>query len=567
MRITNKIIQNNSLTNINTNKVLQDKLSNMIATEKKINRPSDDPIIALRSLRLRTSVNQTDQYRTKNVEDAKSWLTVTEDAIGTLSDIITDVRKQYVKGASDPLAPSDRRIIHENLESLAKEIYNTGNADFAGRSVFTGYRTDTSLTFSKDEDVKFDITETLDSVTVDGFHYVHQDASDETKVSDNEIVRVRLSYSNLDSIANTSTITLKDSTTPATITVNTISSTKNPYDYVLSHPTEAVFVPETGELLLGDKAGFEPASGSMVEIPGEEPEKPGTEPTDTADPNYATDHAAWQAKKDAHDTWQTKKDAYDAWADKDAYEAYSLKKEDVTACEINYAKSKWDKGDLRPQHYFRCVETVVDPPDTIEYNVKLVEDPANPGTKMKVFNSPDGEICYNIGVNQSLRINTTAGECFNHSIVREIEDVIRAIDDVEDIEEKIKNLEAEYEKLAETDTEGRQAKQDEIDAAKKAQTFLNEKLHSVFSQGISFADAHLAANSLALTNCGTRSKRLELIENRLDTQLSTLKELKSENEDADMAETAVRLSSAKYAYDASLMATSKAIQQTLLNYL
>ena len=84
MRVTNKIIQNNQLTNINTNKTLQDQLSTQISSGKKIARPSDDPIVALRSLRLRTSVNQTSQYVEKNVEDAKSWLKVTEDAIKTL---------------------------------------------------------------------------------------------------------------------------------------------------------------------------------------------------------------------------------------------------------------------------------------------------------------------------------------------------------------------------------------------------------------------------------------------------------------------------------------------------
>ncbi|MBR4993475.1 MAG: flagellar hook-associated protein 3, partial [Lachnospiraceae bacterium] len=108
MRITNKIIQNNSLNNINTNKQLEDTLSTMLSSNKKIARPSDDPIIALRSLRLRTSVNQVTQYVEKNVEDAKSWLTVTEKAIDTLSEIITDVRKQYVKGTSDTLKPEDR---------------------------------------------------------------------------------------------------------------------------------------------------------------------------------------------------------------------------------------------------------------------------------------------------------------------------------------------------------------------------------------------------------------------------------------------------------------------------
>ena len=67
MRITNKIIQNNSLNNINVNKTLEDQLSTMLSSNKKIVRPSDDPIIALRSLRLRTSVNQVTQYVEKNV--------------------------------------------------------------------------------------------------------------------------------------------------------------------------------------------------------------------------------------------------------------------------------------------------------------------------------------------------------------------------------------------------------------------------------------------------------------------------------------------------------------------
>ncbi|MCR4728087.1 MAG: hypothetical protein K5796_05535 [Lachnospiraceae bacterium] len=627
MRITNKIIQNNSLTNINTNKTLQDKLSTMISTEKKITRPSDDPIIALRSLRLRTSVNQTDQYKSKNVEDAKSWLTVTEDAIDTLSDIITDVRKQYTKGTSDPLTASDRKIILENLESLAAEIYNTGNADFAGRSVFTGYRTDTTLTVQKDSsyltsdtvpdgaeeytisgtthtfryvnvpneiadtagtfkysievggsvqtfdvavfnsedptynvyayvmdhpntavfyknsssyrvylgdniphganprlqysDSVFNITETKDSVTIDNVKFVHKDASDETKVSDNEIMRIRLSYDKLVGMRFESSdeviyperafkLTIKtksgrevstytEETDPNHLKVvvrsNAIQTDETatpptycPQDYVLNNPDQAVFIPETGEILLGADI-----LGAGVKF--------------TAD--------------------------------------------DIEELSVDYRKGVWEKGDLRPQHYFKCTD-VTDSLNPIEYNHD---------------SSPAGEICYNIGVNQSIRINTTANECFSHNIVRDIHDVIRALKDVENIEENINSLEKEMKALNDTQVTEKEALQAKLDAAGKAQTFLNEKLHSLFSSGITKADGYLAANNLALTDCGTRSKRLELIENRLNTQLSTLKELKSENEDADMAETAIRLTSAKYAYDASLMATSKSIQQTLLNYI
>ena len=66
---------------------------------------------------------------------------------------------------------------------------------------------------------------------------------------------------------------------------------------------------------------------------------------------------------------------------------------------------------------------------------------------------------------------------------------------------------------------------------------------------------------------GNRGKQLDLIKNRLSDQQTTFKELQSDNEDADITEVAVQLSSAQVSYEAALMATSKMIQTTLLNYL
>lgn len=474
MRITNKIIQNNSLNNINVNKTLEDQLSTMLSSNKKIVRPSDDPIIALRSLRLRTSVNQVTQYVEKNVEDAKSWLTVTEDAIKTLSEIITDVRKQYVKGTSDTLKAEDRTIITSNLEALAAELYNTGNADFAGRSVFTGFRTETTLTFQKQEDVEYTITEKFENVTIDSVKYVNvADAENDVAVSD--ITRIRLSYDKVDTakpaVAINGTVINPDD-------IRVISSTANPYKECVDDDDSVIFVPETGELLLGKNVAADGPDG-------------------------------------------------------------------ITDVSVTYDRSKWAKGELRPEHYFDCVDH----------------------TNNKTYSSHGGEIEYNIGVNQSLRINTTADECFSHNVVRDLQDVIESIKDVDDISATITSLKAELEAVPETDAAGKETVQKKLDAANKAYTFLNDKMHTLFSKCITKADKYLDKNNVALTDCGTRSKRLELIENRLDTQLGSLKELKSENEDADLAETAIQMKSAEYSYNASLMATSKILQETLLNYI
>ena len=62
MRITNKIMHNNSIYNINNNKVTEDGLNTQIATGKKLTRPSDDPVIAIRALRLRSNVTELSQY-------------------------------------------------------------------------------------------------------------------------------------------------------------------------------------------------------------------------------------------------------------------------------------------------------------------------------------------------------------------------------------------------------------------------------------------------------------------------------------------------------------------------
>ena len=57
MRITNNMIMGNTKTNINSTKVLVDKYNTQMTTQKKISKASEDPVIAIRSLRLSTSLS------------------------------------------------------------------------------------------------------------------------------------------------------------------------------------------------------------------------------------------------------------------------------------------------------------------------------------------------------------------------------------------------------------------------------------------------------------------------------------------------------------------------------
>ena len=57
MRVTNNMITANTKTNINANKVLVDKYNTQMTTQKKISRPSEDPVVAIRSLRMQTTLS------------------------------------------------------------------------------------------------------------------------------------------------------------------------------------------------------------------------------------------------------------------------------------------------------------------------------------------------------------------------------------------------------------------------------------------------------------------------------------------------------------------------------
>ena len=150
MRITNQMMVNSSISNIQGNKSQLNDLSTQLSTQKKINKPSDDPIIAIRALRLRSSLDEVTQYLGKNIPDASSWLSVTHDALDESNKIIQDLYNYCVQGSTDSYSEAERNTLAESLNKLVEAYYEQGNVDYAGRYVFTGFATDRPLTYPSD---------------------------------------------------------------------------------------------------------------------------------------------------------------------------------------------------------------------------------------------------------------------------------------------------------------------------------------------------------------------------------------------------------------------------------
>ncbi len=144
MRITNNMLINNMLNNLNNNLNRMNKYQNQLATGKKISLPSDDPIVASRALKLRTDVAEIQQYK-RNVDDANSWMDITETTLGQMGDVMHRVRELAVQAGNETNTPEDLDKIKQEMEQLKVQMVHLANTTYAGRYIFSGFKTDKAL--------------------------------------------------------------------------------------------------------------------------------------------------------------------------------------------------------------------------------------------------------------------------------------------------------------------------------------------------------------------------------------------------------------------------------------
>lgn len=210
MRITNSMMMNTSKLNINTNKISVDRLNTQMSTQKKITKPSDNPLIAIKSLRLSTTLSQINQYNNNNIKDAQSWMDVTETALINMKDILHDAYRLCVNGSTDTLSEEARDTILTQLKGLSKQLYAEANADYADRTVFSGYKTNSTVTFEDAREAalaKYEISERLSASDIEAFAYyankldtptaseIKDPANNAIKTPQEEVLkRLRLAY-------------------------------------------------------------------------------------------------------------------------------------------------------------------------------------------------------------------------------------------------------------------------------------------------------------------------------------------------------------------------------------
>ncbi len=639
MRITTKMMQNTSLRNLNTNKALEAKLTNQLSTGKKIDRPSDDPVIAIRALRLNASLDKIEQYYGKNASDAESWLDLTSSAISTVNGILeTDIKQNISRAKNTYQTYEQRQMIIESLKNAIDEIYSVGNADSAGRSIFTGYRTDLPLSFKADKTDRYTITQQLTNLDIDTVSFISTgmlkninegnfNTFDENqyKVSTNDIYRIRLAYSDIDIQAPeaggattsysayvnlgymSNTITTVDGAslaTPSFTAYVNIDTSERTDKAIISLAelsggtlTTVAFgtVPAgsgaeivNGKLKLSEGASVT-VNGYVVKFQDGKVSVTSTktQPQETVSVGYkketdaegkstvaydekyqtslkvdnfypsSTSDAAYQSVMDNPDQITYVADTGELLLGKKIQERLSKLPNDAEL-RVSYDKTQWKKNDLDPIHYFYTEKEAPDGTGrTLKYNENFLRDPSASGKQI---------IEYDVGNNQSLRVNTTADEFLNHDIARDADEVYTMLEEYGVIDERYLTVEEMIKSDKYVGDDLTKLKQ-ELEALGKARTMIGDKIAKRCDELLKDCDRYLKRGQVAETNCGARGKRLELIQNRLNMQQTSFEELVGNNEDADYSELVIQMKSIQMTYEAALSSISYVMQTSLLDFI
>lgn len=127
-----------------------------LASGKRVNKPSDDPIAASRSLEVSQSKSANEQLRT-NQGYATDALRSMETKLGNVSEILTYIRTRAVQAGNGALSPAEHRAIATDIEAQFNALVGIANSkDATGEYQFSGYRSDTpSFTVEADGTVRY----------------------------------------------------------------------------------------------------------------------------------------------------------------------------------------------------------------------------------------------------------------------------------------------------------------------------------------------------------------------------------------------------------------------------
>src|SRR4051812_25384129 len=141
MRVTDKMSYTQVTSNLQKNRTEMSDLQNQAATQKRVTKPSDDPIASAKVLGVRSDERGSRQF-VKNIDQARSFLEATDESLSEMSEILMRAKELAIQQANDAGSSHEtRRVVAEEIKQIYAQAVQIGNRKLGERYIFGGTQT------------------------------------------------------------------------------------------------------------------------------------------------------------------------------------------------------------------------------------------------------------------------------------------------------------------------------------------------------------------------------------------------------------------------------------------
>ncbi|MFJ8064192.1 flagellar hook-associated protein FlgL [Psychrobacillus sp. NPDC096426] len=140
MRVTQSMLSTNMLRNLSNSYNKMGTLQEQITSGKKITRPSQDPVVAIKGIGYRTDLGKVEQYQ-RNLGEVHNWLDSSDDALDKVGIALIRVQELVTDAANDTKTPEDREKIKAEITQIKEQIRDMANTKVGEKYIFSGTKT------------------------------------------------------------------------------------------------------------------------------------------------------------------------------------------------------------------------------------------------------------------------------------------------------------------------------------------------------------------------------------------------------------------------------------------
>jgi flagellar hook-associated protein 3 FlgL len=137
MRVTQSMLTNNSMRNLSSSYGRMGQLQDQLATGKKITKPSDDPVVAMKGMFYRSNLTSIEQYK-RNLSELYLWMDNSEAGINQANQGLQRVRELTLQGMNGTLSEEDKKAVAVEIEQIKMDLVGVAETKVAGRYIFHG---------------------------------------------------------------------------------------------------------------------------------------------------------------------------------------------------------------------------------------------------------------------------------------------------------------------------------------------------------------------------------------------------------------------------------------------